>query len=79
MKSIAGIDQFVWQGLGASALPLSLNVLILYDNMEQLTKLLVFIFALLAWTNYGSEFIIKNIKNASKFAKYVKMHLKCTF
>jgi hypothetical protein len=75
-KPVSGIDQFVWQGLRASALPLSLNVIMLYGNVEQLTKLHVSIFALLAWTNYGSEFIIKNIKNALKFAKYLKFHLK---
>ena len=46
----------------------------LYGNMEQMAKLNVFIFALLAWTDYSHEFIIKYIKNASKFAKYFKIN-----
>ena len=37
---------------------LSLNVLMLYGNMEQMTKLSVFIFALLALTDCSHEFII---------------------
>ena len=44
--------------------------------MEQLAKLHMSIFALLAWTNYNSEFIIKNIKNALKFAEYLKIHFR---
>ena len=52
-----------------------LMVLMLYDNMEQLTKLCVSILALLTWTDYSSEFIIKNIKNPKKIAKYFKMHV----
>ena len=47
--------------------------------MEQMAKLSVFIFALLTRTNYSCEFIIKTLKNASKFAEYFKMHLKCIF
>ena len=38
---------------------MSFNILMLYDNMEQLAKLHVSIFALLAWTNHSSEFIMK--------------------
>ena len=34
-------------------------VLMLYDNMEQLVKLRVSIFALLTWTDCNSEFISK--------------------
>ena len=49
--------------LKAQTSPLSLNVLMLYGNMEQMPKLSVFIFALLAWADYTREFIIKNIKN----------------
>ena len=55
----SGIKWFVLVArLRASALPLSLNVLMLYDNMEKMTKLHVSIFALFAWTNYSSEFTI---------------------
>ena len=35
--------------------------------------------ALLAWTHYGSEFIIHNIKNASKFAEYLKCNFNAYF
>ena len=45
--------------LKASTLPLNLNVLMLYDNMEQLTKLCVFLSALLTWTDCSIEVIIK--------------------
>ena len=34
----------------------------LYGNMEQLAKLSMSIFALLAWINCSREFILKNIK-----------------
>ena len=44
---------------------LSLNALMLYDKMKQ--KLSIFIFALLTWTNYSHENIIKKIK------KYIKI------
>ena len=33
-------------------------------------------FSLLAWTNYSSEFIIKNKKMAFKFAEYCRMRNK---
>ena len=63
--------------LKAQTLPSSLNVLVLYGNLEQLAKLSMSIFALLAWTDCSREFIIKNIKNASKFAEYFKCIFKC--
>ena len=74
-KSISWYLSVCVVGLKAQALSLSLNVPMLYDNMEQLTKLHMSIFDLLAWTNYSSKFIITNIKDASKFAKYFKMHI----
>ena len=45
----------------------------IYGNMEQMVKLSVFIYALLTWIDCSHEFIIKKIKNTSKFAKYLKM------
>ena len=45
----------------AQALPLRLNVLMLYGNMKQLTKLHVSIFALVVWTDCSSEFICLKI------------------
>ena len=42
--------------------------------MEQLTKFCMSIFALLAWTDYSSEFIIKIIKNSSIIAEYFKIN-----
>ena len=48
-------------GLKVQALPLSSNILMLYGNMEQLTKLRMSIFALLVWTNRSSEFLFKNL------------------
>jgi hypothetical protein len=65
--------------LRTSTLPLSLNVLMLYGNMEQLMKLRVPIVALLAWIDCSSEFIIKNIKNTSKFVEYFKCILNYIF
>jgi hypothetical protein len=54
-------------GLRAQALPLSLNVLMLYGNMEQLAKLHMSIFTLLVSTEYSSELSIK------KHKKYLKI------
>jgi hypothetical protein len=42
---------------GAQALPLSLSILMLYGDMEKLTKLHVSIFALLTSTDCNSKFI----------------------
>ena len=36
---------------GSETLPFSLNALMLYGNVEQMAKLSVFIFSLLAWTD----------------------------
>ena len=63
-------------GLKAQALPLSLNVLMLYGNMVQFAKLCVYIFVLLAWTKCNNEFIIKYIINTSNFAEYSKINFK---
>ena len=63
--------------LKAQTLPLSLNVLMLYGDMEQMAKLSVFIVALLAWIDSSREFIIKkNTKNASNFFEYFKNSFK---
>ena len=43
--------------LQAQTLPLSLNVLILYGDMEQMVKLNVFMFVLLTWTDCSRESI----------------------
>ena len=61
--------------LKAHILPLSLSVLMLYGNMEQMAKLSVFIFALLAWVDCSCEFIIKNIKKPQNLPSI----LKCVF
>ena len=53
-------------GLRAQALPLSLNVLMLYGNMEQLAKLHMSIFTLLVSTEYSSELSIKKHKKHLK-------------
>ena len=45
-------------------------------NMKQMTKLSMFIFTLLPWTDYSCEFITKNIKKCLKIVKYFKMYLK---
>lgn len=45
--------------LKAQALPLNLNLLMLYDDMKQLMKLHVSIFAILTYNNCSSEFMIK--------------------
>ena len=58
--------------LRAKTTSLSLNVLMLFSNMEQLAKLHMSIFILLTWIDCTSEFMIKNIKNASKFVEYFK-------
>ena len=44
-------------------------------ELEQMAKLSVFIFALLAWTDCSCESIIIIIKS-SKFPEYFKMHFK---
>ena len=36
----------------------------------------MFIFTLLASTNYTNEFVIKKFKNASKFVEYLKIHFR---
>ena len=48
------------------------------NNIEQLAKLRVSIFALLAWIDYSSEFILlrKHLENTSKFATYFLTHSK---
>jgi hypothetical protein len=62
--------------LRGHALPLSLNVLLLYGDMEQLAKLCISICALLAWSDCSSEYMIRNIQNASKYGEFFWMHLK---
>ena len=63
--------------LKAQTLPLSLNVLMLCGNMEQLAKLMVSIFALLAWTDCSREFIIIiKHKKCLNFFDYFKMHFE---
>lgn len=57
-------------GLRAQALPLNLNILMLYDNMEQMKKLHMSIFDQLVWTNCSKKFVIENIIDASKFSEY---------
>ena len=52
--------------LRAHALPLSLNILMLYGNMQQLAKLHVSIFTLSAWTDCSSESIIKKCTPSPK-------------
>lgn len=58
----SGISFVRVEGLRAHALPLSLNILMLYDNMEQLAKFCMSIYTLLAWFDCSSEFIITNIE-----------------
>ena len=48
----------------------------LYGNTEQMTKLSVFTFALLAWTDCSRESITKKHKKRLKIAEYSKMHFK---
>ena len=72
------ICRFVWQHSRLKAI--SLNVLMLYDNMKQLAKLSESIFALLTWTYHSRESVIKKHKNTSNFAEYFKIRSKmCIF